>query len=139
MQRFLATVPAEVASIVLAKEGCPVDAAAFHAVWETAEIRAATHKDFAQTQRWGDSSFPTLILEQETKLNLVTSGYTSMAAMLERVRPTLQQKLPQYLQPGCRPRIGNRYAICKNGVGKNCRRHGQCKTICSIKTCADRH
>jgi putative protein-disulfide isomerase len=81
---------AEMASTAVAESGGQIDAAAFRAVWAAEETKAATRNDFAQAQRWGVSGFPTLILEREQALNLVTSGYTSTAVMLERIRPMLQ-------------------------------------------------
>jgi len=81
---------AEVASAAMADDGCPIDAAAFHAVWADEKTKAATRNDFAQTQRWGVSGFPTLILERGKELSLVASGYTPAAAMLGRVRPMLE-------------------------------------------------
>lgn len=77
---------ARVASTALTQAGFPIDPAAFHARWSAKETIAATAEDFGQTRRWGINGFPTLVLERDGRLDLVTSGYVKAEVLIERMQ-----------------------------------------------------
>jgi putative protein-disulfide isomerase len=78
------------AAQALAKVGHMVDAATFYQAWASADIIAATQADFARARAIGVQSFPTLLLEQEGRLLLVSGGY----ANLDELDKTLQRLMP---------------------------------------------
>ncbi|WP_445143562.1 DsbA family protein [Dyella sp. Tek66A03] len=66
--------------------GCATTAEAFLAAWRARETVTATHEDFQQARAWGISSFPTLLLQDESRLyNLVTGfvGARELRALIE--------------------------------------------------------
>lgn len=69
---------AEVISAALAEAGVSVDPASFLATWGSDAAVIATLDDFQQVQQWEISGFPTLVLERDGQLDLVTSGYVAM-------------------------------------------------------------
>lgn len=77
---------AEVASRALTENGVQVTAEEFRARWESEEMALATVEDFSQTRRWGVDGFPTLILEREGRLDLITSGYVKLDTLVERLQ-----------------------------------------------------
>ncbi|MGH8810054.1 MAG: DsbA family protein, partial [Noviherbaspirillum sp.] len=74
---------ASVAAAALTEAGFPTDADSFFATWESDATVVATREDFRQTQHWGISGFPTLVLEREGKLELVAAGYVPMPTLVE--------------------------------------------------------
>lgn len=74
---------AATASAALKEAGVTVDAATFLDHWNSEATITATNEDFVQTQHWGVTGFPTLVLERDGQLDLVTSGYTTMPALVE--------------------------------------------------------
>lgn len=82
---------ARVASSALTKAGFQIDAETFETDWAAAETIAATHDDFIQTQRWGVTGFPTLVLERNGKLDLITSGFVRTEALIERMQAVIDQ------------------------------------------------
>ncbi|MGB6055626.1 MAG: hypothetical protein WBG17_10340, partial [Burkholderiaceae bacterium] len=68
--------------------------AAFYALWADEATAAATRDEFIQTQRWGITGFPTLVLEHDGKLELVVAGFARADVLAERLRE-LTQTLPQ--------------------------------------------
>ncbi len=82
---------AKVAAAALQKSGLAVEAAAFYAVWADEATAAATRDEFIQTQRWGISGFPTLVLEHGGKLDLVTSGFARTAVLRERLQTLMNR------------------------------------------------
>lgn len=66
------------------------DAASFYETLTSPMTMADTRQDFEQTQRWGISGFPTLLLAQNDALHMIASGYTKTANLLASVRQ-LQQ------------------------------------------------
>lgn len=82
---------ARVASSALTKAGFQIDAETFETNWAAAESIAATHDDFIQTQRWGVTGFPTLVLERNGKLDLITSGFVRTEALIERMQAVIDQ------------------------------------------------
>ena len=79
------SVLAEVISAALSEAGVAVDATSFLAAWNSDAAKVATREDFLQVQRWKVPGFPTLVLERDGQLDLVTSGYTRMATLVERL------------------------------------------------------
>lgn len=83
---------AKVTAAALTQAGFPIDAAAFHAKWMAKETAAATIDDFTQTKQWGVSGFPTLVLERDGELDLVTSGYTRVETLVELMQTIIDGK-----------------------------------------------
>ncbi|MGZ3236428.1 MAG: DsbA family protein [Burkholderiaceae bacterium] len=83
----------EIGASVLTKMGVPTDAAAFEAVLTSEESIMATHDDFALTQKWGINGFPTLVLERDGKLDLVTSGYVEMPLLVEHMQAIIDKSV----------------------------------------------
>lgn len=86
---------AEIAVAALRQAGVAVDAEAFYALWADEATAAATRDEFIQTQRWGITGFPTLVLEHDGKLELVAAGFARADVLAERLRE-LTQTLPQH-------------------------------------------
>jgi putative protein-disulfide isomerase len=86
-----ADVLAEIGAATLTSLGVPTDGAAFEAVLTSEETILATHDDFALTQKWGVSGFPTLVLERDGKLDLVTSGYVEMPLLVEQMQAIIDK------------------------------------------------
>lgn len=82
---------ARVASTALAEAGIVIDPARFQEVWASPEAITATLADFAQTQRWGVTGFPTLVLERGASLDLVTSGFIRTEALVERMQAIIDE------------------------------------------------
>ena len=78
------------AAHALADAGHMVDAVTFYQAWASADVIAATQADFARARAIGVQSFPTLLLEQEGRLLLVSGGY----ANLDELDKTLQRLMP---------------------------------------------
>jgi putative protein-disulfide isomerase len=81
----------QIAASALTGTRFEIDAKSFFAHWAADEAIAATHDDFIQTQRWGISGFPTLVLERNGKLDLVTSGYMRTEILVERMQAIIDQ------------------------------------------------
>ena len=77
---------ARVAAAALQRCGSDVEPAAFRALWADEATIAATRDEFIQTQRWGISGFPTLVLEHDGQLDLVSSGFARTATLVERIQ-----------------------------------------------------
>lgn len=82
---------AHIASTALAQAGVPVDPEKFLETWASAAAVDATQADFVQTQRWGIHGFPTLILERDGQLDLVTSGYLPMQKLVEAMQSVIDR------------------------------------------------
>lgn len=82
---------AAVAVAALQRAGTTVDAARFHALWTDEATAAATRDEFIQTQRWGISGFPTLVLEHGGKLELVTAGFARTEVLVERMQALIDR------------------------------------------------
>jgi putative protein-disulfide isomerase len=92
-----ADVLADVCSSAMTEAGTPTDRARFLSMWTSEKAIRATHDDFLQVQRWKINGFPTLLLERDGVLDMVTSGYVampdliaSMQALMDRDRPSGQ-------------------------------------------------
>lgn len=82
---------AEIGASVLTKLGFTTDAAKFESLMKSEEIIMETHDDFALTQKWGVSGFPTLVLERDGRLDLVTSGYVEMPLLVEHMQSIIDK------------------------------------------------
>lgn len=83
----------EIGASVLTNSGFPTDAAAFEAALKSEESIMATHDDFALTQKWGVNGFPTLVLERDGRLDLVTSGYVEMPLLVEHMQAIIDKPI----------------------------------------------
>lgn len=69
------------AAQALGAVGHAVEASAFHQVWMSAEIIAATQADFAEAKFFRVQSFPALLLERNEGVALVSGGYANVAEL----------------------------------------------------------
>ncbi|MFM0306534.1 DsbA family protein [Paraburkholderia sp. RL17-383-BIF-A] len=76
-----AKVLAAIGASALKAAGFDVDADAFLSVWSSEEAVRVTREDFALTRRLGVSGFPSLFVELNGKIGLLSSGYTSAASV----------------------------------------------------------
>lgn len=81
-----ADILAEIVSAELAAAGHPLSAAACHGRWASDSMIMETAQDFGQVRRWGVTGFPTLILERDGQLDLITSGYVKVEQLVERMQ-----------------------------------------------------
>ena len=86
-----ADVLCEVAASALNACGHAIDAAAFREVWQADSSKAAARADFMQTQRWGVRGFPTLVLERDGQLDLITSGYMPVQAVADIMQALIEE------------------------------------------------
>lgn len=84
-----------VAAAALTDSGVPTDAAGFLATWNSEAAIRATNEDFLQTQRWGITGFPTLVLERDGRLDMVTSGYVPMPTLIELLQTLVDRDTSQ--------------------------------------------
>lgn len=82
----LSEVLAEIAVATLRDNQTDIDEKTFLATWDSDEARRVTKEDFAQTQRWGVQGFPTLVLEHDGALHLVTSGFVKADVLVQRMQ-----------------------------------------------------
>ncbi|WP_151637587.1 DsbA family protein [Noviherbaspirillum aerium] len=73
----------DIAAKAISAAGIPMDQEAFHATFKSEAAVMATYQDFEQTKRWEITGFPTLVLERDGALDLVTSGYVTMPELVE--------------------------------------------------------
>ena len=78
-----ACVLAEVCTAAMAEAGSPVSEADFLATWASEDAIRATNEDFMLVHRWGVTGFPTVLLEQDGQLDLVSSGYATLPQLVE--------------------------------------------------------
>lgn len=94
--KVLASVCAE----AMTESGYPMDEAAFFTTWESKEAISATNEDFLQAHRWGIGGFPTLVLERDGQLDMVTSGYMAMPTLIETLQALVDQGTGQPEETG---------------------------------------
>jgi putative protein-disulfide isomerase len=82
---------ARLCTAALNKAGVDIDEEAFAKMWSSEEAITATHTDFVQTQRWGVTGFPTLVLERAGELHLATSGYVRVEKLVENLQTLVDQ------------------------------------------------
>lgn len=75
----------------LNKNGIPIDKQTFLNAWSSEEIITATHADFVQTQKWGVTGCPTLVMEFGSQLHLVTSGFTRTEDVVAKMQALVDQ------------------------------------------------
>lgn len=76
----------EIAAGAIAAAGIPMDEQTFLATFKSEAAVMATYHDFEQTKRWKVQGYPTLVLERDGALDLVTSGYVTMRELVERLQ-----------------------------------------------------
>ncbi|MBI3230169.1 MAG: DsbA family protein [Burkholderiales bacterium] len=76
---------AAVTSAALRAQGVEVSEEQFAAFWESDQCKNETREHFMQTQRWKVSGFPTLVMEHQEQLALLTNGYAKLAQLQERI------------------------------------------------------
>lgn len=82
---------AAIAAATLLEAGHPVTAEDFLSRWQSDASIAAVHDDFTQVSRWGITGFPTLVLARGPQLDLVTSGFLAMPALVEKLQAIVDQ------------------------------------------------
>lgn len=75
-----------IAAGTITAAGTPMDEKTFLETFKSEAAVMATYQDFEQTKRWGITGFPTLVLERDGALDLVASGYLTMAELVERLQ-----------------------------------------------------
>lgn len=73
--------------------GVPVSVDEFFETWAADETIGETRRDFAHAMALGATSFPTLLLEQDRHVHVVTAGYASVDELEYRLN-RLEAKLP---------------------------------------------
>lgn len=76
----------------LSATGIETNAIEFFEKWNSEEMARLTNEDFILTKHWQVSGFPTLVLEQRGQLQLVSSGYLSTEALIERMQNLVDQE-----------------------------------------------
>lgn len=82
----------EVAATALTKAGFPIGAAAFQTVFLSESAILGTHTDFNRTKEWGVDGFPTLVLEHNGSLDLVTAGFLQMPMLVEQMQTIIDKQ-----------------------------------------------
>ena len=77
---------AEVACAALAHSGVQQTVDTFLTLWSSTEMRQATLDDFNLTKSWEIDGFPVLILERNGQLDMVTSGFARMPALVDQLQ-----------------------------------------------------
>lgn len=80
------TTLAEIACAALHQAGTEISVTQFQTSWADDATIAATRDEFTQTQRWGISGFPTLVLERDGKLDLISAGFARTEVLVERMQ-----------------------------------------------------
>ena len=76
---------ADIGAAALTGAGQPIDSAGFLDLLNADATIAQTRQDFSQVQRWGIQGFPALLIEHDAGLQLICSGYTKAAVLMERI------------------------------------------------------
>ena len=84
----------EIAAAAMTEAGTPTDAADFTATWASEQAIRATNDEFMLANRWEVSGFPTLILERDGQLDLVSSGYVPMPQLIELLQTLVDAGQP---------------------------------------------
>ncbi len=87
-----AEVLADIAAAAMTQAGFPIDPAGFQASWGSETAQQATQKDFDLAKQWGVTGFPTLVLERNGELDLVSSGYAQMPVLVEKLQALVDQQ-----------------------------------------------
>jgi putative protein-disulfide isomerase len=65
----------------------------FKANFESDAMKVATKSDFEKAASLGVSGFPSVVLEHNNQLHLITNGYTTASKMLEKIDKILKRTL----------------------------------------------
>lgn len=76
---------AEVAVGALHKQGVELTAEEFLEHWQSSQIIRDTGADFSKARELGVQSFPTLVVERDARLYLLSQGYASGAELAQRL------------------------------------------------------
>lgn len=82
----------DIAARTIASTGTPMDEDTFLATFKSEAAVMATYNDIEQAKRWQVVGFPTLVLEREGALDLVTSGFVTMPELVERLQALVDAK-----------------------------------------------
>lgn len=77
---------AEVACAALARVGIDHAPENFLTLWSSAQMHQATLDDFTLTKSWNIDGFPMLILDRNGQLDMVTSGFARMPALVDQLQ-----------------------------------------------------
>lgn len=83
---------AEIAVPILAEMGHPMDTAAFLTQWAQESSVLGTYGEFEQIKKWGVTGFPTLVLERNGELTLVTSGFMQMPILVDTLQAIVDEQ-----------------------------------------------
>jgi putative protein-disulfide isomerase len=83
----LAKISAEAATTA----GVPLTAEEFLAAWNDEVSIAETNAEFEQTRTWQVSGFPTLVLERNGQLDLISSGFMRTPELVEQMQTLVDQ------------------------------------------------
>lgn len=84
----------EIAASAMTAGGHAIDAATFAQAFAEDATILATHADFELVQQWGIYGFPTLILERDGKLDLVSAGYLPVDQVVEKLQALVDEETP---------------------------------------------
>lgn len=82
----------EIAAAAMTEAGFPIDAASFQSALASEAAKLATQGDFDLTKNWGVAGFPTLVLQRNRELDLVTSGYLALPALVDKLQALVEQQ-----------------------------------------------
>jgi putative protein-disulfide isomerase len=68
-----------------------IDYAKFSVLFDTEEMKRATHEDFQLNRQWGVRGYPTVIVRTGDKLQVIATGYASFEDMWSRVEQVVAQ------------------------------------------------
>ncbi len=77
---------AEVACAALKKTGVEHAADNFLTLWSSSQMRQATLDDFNLVKNWNIDGFPMLILDRNGQLDMVTSGFARVPALVDQLQ-----------------------------------------------------
>ncbi len=77
---------AEVACSALKEVGVEHTPDNFLTLWSSAQMRQATLNDFTLVKNWNVDGFPMLILDRNGQLDMVTSGFARMPALVDQLQ-----------------------------------------------------
>ena len=81
----------DVTVAALGQCGVQIASDTFYAKWSSQSMIDATQEDFKLTQQWNIIGFPTLILEHNGRLDLVTSGFARTEALVEKMQEIIDR------------------------------------------------
>jgi len=88
------SVLAEIASDVLTAADYAIDINTFLQEWASEKAVEETRADFQQTKNWKINGFPTLVLQHNDKLDLVTQGYAPVDVLVATMQALVDKDSP---------------------------------------------